>query len=36
MGGEIDAIGAVSEPQHYAGREDPEAQALASTPAVVG
>ena len=26
MGGEIDAIGAVSEPQHYAGREDSEAQ----------
>ena len=26
MGGEIDAIGAVSEPQHYAGREDPDAQ----------
>ena len=26
MGGEIDAIGAVSEPQHYAGREDPEAR----------
>ena len=26
MGGEIDAIGALSEPQHYAGREDPEAQ----------
>ena len=26
MGGEIDAIGAVSEPQHYAGREDSDAQ----------
>ena len=26
MGGEIDAIGAVSEPQHYAGREDSEAR----------
>ena len=26
MGGEIDAIGVVSEPQHYAGREDPEAR----------
>ena len=26
MGGEIDAIGALSEPQHYAGREDPEAR----------
>ena len=26
MGGEIDAIGAVSEPQHYSGREDPEAR----------
>ena len=28
MGGEIDAIGAVSEPQHYAGREDAEARCL--------
>lgn len=26
MGGEIDVIGAVSEPQHYAGREDSEAR----------
>lgn len=26
MGGEIDAIGAVSEPQHYAGREDSNAR----------
>ena len=26
MGGEIDAIGAVSEPQYYAGREDSDAQ----------
>ena len=26
MGGEIDASGAVSEPQHFAGREDPEAR----------
>ena len=26
MGGEIDAIGAVSEPQHYAGREDSDAR----------
>ena len=26
MGGEIDAIGAVSEPQHYAGREDSDAE----------
>ena len=26
MGGEIDAIGAVSEPQHYAGREEAEAR----------
>ena len=26
MGGEIDAIGAVSEPQHYAGWEDSEAR----------
>ena len=26
MGGEIDAIGAVSEPQHYVGREDSEAR----------
>ena len=26
MGGEIDAIGAVSEPQHYAAREDSEAR----------
>ena len=26
MGGEIDAIGAVSEPQHYRGREDPDAR----------
>ena len=26
MGGDIDAIGAVSEPQHYAGREDSEAR----------
>ena len=26
MGGEIDAIGAVSEPQHYAGRKDSDAQ----------
>ena len=26
MGGEIDAIGAVSEPLHYAGREDSDAQ----------
>ena len=26
MGGEIDAIGALSDPQHYGGREDPEAR----------
>jgi D-alanyl-D-alanine dipeptidase len=26
MGGEIDAIGALSEPEHYAGREDQEAR----------
>ena len=26
MGGEIDAIGAVSEPQHYAGRDDSDAR----------
>ena len=26
MGGEIDAIGAVSEPQHYAGRDDSNAR----------
>ena len=25
MGGEIDAIGAISEPEHYAGQEDPDA-----------
>ena len=26
MGGEIDAIGAISEPEHYAGQEDPDAR----------
>ena len=26
MGGEIDAIGAISEPEHYAGQEDPAAR----------
>ena len=26
MGGEIDAIGAISEPEHYAGKEDPDAR----------